>query len=113
MSAAPPNELEERRVIRLLAGAAETITPLHDAELATLVRLARRPPQPRRRSTLRLPLVAAAVAASVLASLFPLGEHSPGGLSTSSSAGVAAHAPSFPAGSALSLLLARPANERA
>ena len=114
MTVGPPNELEERRVIRLLGGAAESVPPLHDAEIATLVRLAQsRPRRHRRPVPLRAPLVAAAVAASVLASMLPLGDRAPRSLSTSSTADVAAHGPTFPAGSALSLLLARPTEEHA
>ena len=104
-----PNELEERRVIRLLTGAAEAVPPLHGVEVNTLVRLAARPSaRPRRRLELRrTPLLTAAAAACALAALLPLHQHEPD-RPASSSPGVAAPTAAFPEGSALSLLLSRP-----
>jgi hypothetical protein len=110
-----PNELEERRVIRLLTGAAGAVPPLHDVEVETLVRFAARPSTTRLRRHVvvrRLPLLAAA-AASVLAAMLPLRQHEPAGRPASASAGNAADALRFPEGSALSLLLARPSERRA
>ena len=115
MSRDVPNELEERRVIRLLAGAAETVPPLHDVEVETLTRLAAHPgpTRPRRRAVARrLPLLAAA-AAVALAAMLPLRHDEPTGAPSSSSAGSATDALGFPEGSALSLLLSRPAERRA
>ena len=108
------NELEERRVIRLLTGAADTVPPLHDVEVVALVRLAARPSaRPRRRVELRRPpLLTAAAAACALAALLPLHRHEPG-RPASSSTGVAAPPAAFPEGSALSLLLSRPDERRA
>jgi hypothetical protein len=114
-----PNELEERRVIRLLAGAAESVPPLHGAEVGTLVRLAAasvRAPRSRRHSSLRRPQLlatATVAAAAVLALTLPVGQHEPERRSPPTPAGLAAHTVTFPEGSALSLLLSRPSEKRA
>ena len=119
MSREIPNELEERRVIRLLAGAADAVRPLHDVEVETLVRVsaARSIAHPaRRRLFLRRPqlLTAAALAAaSVLALTLPMRGHEAEPHSTSPPVGFAAHPVAFPEGSALSLLLSRPTEKRA
>ena len=109
-----PNELEERRVIRLLAVAADAVPPLHDVEVETLARIAAaRPPTGRslRHFAPRRPsLLAAAAAATVLAVVLPLRQHEP--QRPFSPAG-AAPTVSFPEGSALSLLLTRPSERRA
>ncbi len=109
-----PNELEERRVIRLLAAAVDAVPPLHDAEVETLVRLAAASPssrRPRRRSGPgRRTLLAAAVAATALVAVLPIHRHEPPPPST---AGDASPLVSFPEGSALSLLLMRPVERRA
>jgi hypothetical protein len=114
------NEVEERRVIRLLAGAAEAIPPLQEPEVdAALARVvaagasghrARRSFVPRRPHLLS---VAAVAAAAALVAVLPasLRESRPAG--GSSPAGVDAYEVSFPEGSALSLLLSRPVERRA
>jgi hypothetical protein len=111
-----PDELEERRVIRLLAGAAETIPPLHDVEVETFVRLAAVPPGSRRASRRNYPrrphLLTAAAAACVLAAVLPMRQPESSRPSTPSS-GIAAHTVAFPEGSALSLLLSRPVEKHA
>lgn len=114
MSRERPNELEERRVIRLLSGAADAVPALHDVEVETLVRLAAAPPGARR-ARRRFPLprasLLAAAAAAVVALVLPLGprESDP----PQSSSGVAAATVSFPEGSALALLLTPPSERRA
>ena len=118
MSRELPNELEERRVIRLLAGAAEAVPPLHEAEIERVVRLAAAPARShlsRRRAILRQrwSLLGAAAAAAVLAVLLPIRQHEPDHHSTSPSSSSTARLVSFPEGSALSLLLSRPSEKRA
>ena len=110
-----PNELEERRVIRMLAGAADAVPPLHEIEVETLVRVAVTRPRvdvARRRSFLRGPqlLGAAAVAAvAVLTVVLPMSSEEPEPHRASPSTGLVA----FPEGSALLLLLSRPGHGRA
>ena len=113
MSREIPNEIEERRVIRLLAGAAETIPPLHEIEVETLLRVAdarssaqraRRRSFPRRPHLLSVAAVAAAVA---LAVMLPVRQPEPERGSSSPPASFEAHLVAFPEGSALSLLLSR------
>ena len=115
MSRELPNELEERRVIRLLAAAAHAVPPLHDVEAETFSRLAvarQGAPRPFRRfAPRRPPLLAAAAAASVLAVVLPMRQHEP--QRPTRPAGGAAPIVSFPEGSALSLLLARPSERGA
>ena len=111
-----PNELEERRVIRLLAGAAEAVAPLHEAEVKTLVRLAAAPGPRRDRQRLATrgrPLLAAAAAACMLVALQPFGRPASERHPTPSSSGTAASLIAFPEGSALSLLLSRPVQKHA
>jgi len=109
------NELEERRVIRMLAGAADAVPPLHEAEVETFVRVAVTRPRvtgDRRRSFLRGPQLfsAAAVAAvAVLAVTLPTSSGEPERHHASPSTGLVA----FPEGSALSLLLSRRSHGRA
>lgn len=111
MSRRITNEVEERRVIRLLAGAAEGIPALHDVEVETFVRLAAAGPRPhrarRRVVPRRPPLLTAAAAACVLAVVVPLRHDDSQGGPTSPTTGIAAGTIAFPEGSALSLLLSR------
>lgn len=119
MSREIPNEIEERRVIRLLAGAAEAIPPLHEVELEALLRAAAARPSAQRRRGRSFPrrphlLSAAAVAAVVaLTVTLPLREEVPERRSSSPPVRVHAHLAAFPEGSALSLLLARNVGKRA
>ena len=119
MSREITNEIEERRVIRLLAGAAEAVPELHEVELEALLRgTAARPCVRRRRGRLlpRRPhlLSAAAVAAVVaLTVTLPLREEAPERRSSSPPARVDVHLAAFPEGSALSLLLSRNVEKRA
>ena len=118
MSRAIHDELEERRVIRLLAGAAEAIPPLAEVEVedalgrAADARATVR--SVRRRRFLRQPLSVAAVAAAVaLAALLPMRQQQPKGPTSSPPVAVEAQLVAFPEGSALSLLLSRPGERRA
>ena len=103
MSREIPNEIEERRVIRLLAGAAEAIPTLHEVEVEALLRGAAARPcaqRPRGRSFPRRPhlLSAGAVAAAVaLAVMLPLREEAPERRSSSPPARVDVHLAAFPA----------------
>lgn len=114
MSRELPNELEERRFIRLLTGAADAVPPLHEVEVETFVRVAVTRPRvegARRRSFLRRPqlLGAAAVAAvAVLAVVLPTSSEESERHRALPSTGLVA----FPEGSALSLLLSRPGHGR-
>lgn len=112
MSREIPNEIEERRVIRLLAGTAEAIPPLDEGEVGALLRgAAARPCAERpRRSSFRGPhlLSAGAAAAAVaLALTLPVRQHEPEHGSSSPRVGSAPHLVAFPEGSALTLLLSR------
>ena len=118
MSRVLHDELEERRVIRLLAGAAEAITPLDEVEVAdTLGRVADARAtvrSARRRPLLQQPLSIAAVAAAVaLAALLPMRQQQPERKASSPPAAFQAQLVAFPEGSALSLLLSRPGERRA
>ena len=112
------NELEERRVIRLLAGAAEAIPPLDDGDVASLLRAAEAGPlahHARRRLGPRPPHVlsaAAVAAAAALAVMLPLRAQEPQQRSSARPAGAEALVV-FPEGSALSLLLSRRGERRA
>ena len=115
MSRELPNELEERRVIRMLAGGADAVPPLHEAEVETLVRVAVARPRvdgARHRSFLGRPQLlgaAAVAAAAVLAVALPTSSEEPERHRALPSTGLVA----FPEGSALSLLLSRPSHGRA
>ena len=115
MRRGPTNEVEERRVIRLLEAAADAVPPLHDAEVETLARLAAARPGARRSGRGWAPgrraLLAAAAAVTVLAAMLPMRHHEP--QRPASPAGDASPMASFPEGSALSLLLTRPTDRRA
>lgn len=108
------NELEERRVVRLIAGAAETVGPLSDIEIETLLlRTSLGTDRRRARSCHRHVLSAAALAAAAaLAVSLPLGgkpADEPSGGPSSAARGLVA----FPEGSALELLLSRGGAENA
>ena len=113
MSRTIPNEIEERRVIRLLAGAAEPIPALDEGEVEALFRgTAARPcAQSPRKSSFRgrphLLSVAAAAAAVALALTLPVRRDEPEHGSSSPRVGSAPHLVAFPEGSALTLLLSR------
>jgi hypothetical protein len=105
-----PNEVEERRVIRLLADAADDVTPLSSREVAELLhaagrgrpRLVRRRPVARRVQQVS---AAAAAAAVVVGGSLALTASQPHGAATDSGS-TDARLASFPEGSALRLLLA-------
>jgi hypothetical protein len=108
-----PNEVEERRVIRLLADAADDVTPLSVGEVDELLRSAiggatgGRPRLVRRRPVARRlqQLLAAGAAAAVVASgSLALTASQPQGAATDSGS-TDARLASFPEGSALRLLL--------
>ena len=118
MSREITNEVEERRVIRLLGGAADAIPPLDEVEVSALLRArasdsparrARRRSFPRRTHVLSVGAVAAATA---LAVLLPLQTHDAERPSAATSR-VQAALVAFPEGSALSLLLSRQMERRA
>ena len=115
MSRPMANELEERRVIRLLAGAADAIPPLRELDVEdALTRPAAARAYVRRRSFPLRPLSVAGIAAAVaLAVLLPVHQQEPDRRSSSSRVRFEAQLVAFPEGSALSLLLARPAERRA
>ena len=115
MSRAVSNELEERRVIRLLAGAAEAIPPLGELDVEdALTRAAAARACVRRRSFPLRPFSVAGIAAAVaFAVLLPLRPQEPDRHSRSAQISFEAQLVAFPEGSALSLLLARPAERRA
>jgi hypothetical protein len=95
------NEVEERRVIRLLHVVADEIEPLSEDEVLTLVNAAGRGVAPRRAR--RVPargLLAAAAAAAVVAGAI-LGSSGP----TPGPAPATTQLASFPEGSALHLLI--------
>ena len=107
MSARLANEIEERRVIRLLAGLAEEVPALPDAEIQRAVELA---PALARLTSGRVPLrhparrfapvaAAAVVALAFLIQLEASAEHS------SSAASGSGSLVKFPEGNALQLLL--------
>jgi hypothetical protein len=104
-----PNEVEERRVIRLLADAADDVTPLSGQEVDELLRAATggRPRLVRRRPVARrlqqLSAAAVAAVAIVVGSLAVTASQPQGAATDSGSAD--ARLASFPEGSALRLLL--------
>jgi hypothetical protein len=109
------NELEERRVVRLLTGAAEAIEPLPAIEVETMVRRARTRSVGRRRasgSRLQVFSVAAVAAAVALAVSLPT-RGQPTGQPAGGAPGSAAGLVGFPEGSALQLLLSGPGTEHA
>lgn len=102
------NEVEERRMIRLLANAAADVAPLSSDEVDRLLRSAtqgvRDRPRSRRRLSRLQPLIAAAAAAVVVG--VTLGSSVPGTRPDSPApAATKAQLASFPEGSALQLLL--------
>lgn len=107
MSNGRPTDLEERRVMRLLAGAADEVVPLAPGAVERALRDATRGPSRVHRPRLRLHhLVAAAAAVAValgstLGLVAPQPQRPPAG-TVSAEVGLA----SFPEGSALRLLLA-------
>ena len=119
MSREIENELEERRVIRLLGGAAEAVAPLHEAEVATLLRTAVARPRTaraRRHAFSRRPQllsVAGVAAAAALALMLPVSQPEPERRASSPPASLQAPLVVFPEGSALSLLLSLPGERRA
>ena len=118
MSREITNEVEERRVIRLLGGAADAIPSLDEVEVSALLRARAadsRVRGARRRSFARRPHllpVGAAAASAALAVLLPLQLHDAEQPSTATSR-VQADLVAFPEGSALSLLLSRQGERRA
>lgn len=114
MSREVVNELEERRVIRLLAGAAEAVPPLQELDVEDALTRADTRAFVRRRSfTLRPRSVAGIAAAVALAVFLPVRQQEPDRHSSSAQVSFEAQLAAFPEGSALSLLLARPAERRA
>jgi len=112
-----PNEIEERRVIRLLAEAAEATQPLHDVDVEALLRGAYTRPcahRPRSRSFPRRPhlLSAGAVAAAVALAVLPMRQQEHERRPSAQPASVDVHLVAFPEGSALSLLLSRNGEKR-
>jgi hypothetical protein len=118
MSREITNEVEERRVIRLLGGAADAIPPLDSAEVSALLRgpvAETRASEARRRPFARAPhllSVGAVAAATALAVLLPLQTHD-AEHPNASTGRVQADLIAFPEGSALSLLLSRQGERRA
>lgn len=109
MSGLGPNEIEERRVIRLLAETAEDVAPLPEDDVDALLRAATLrsavPTRPRRSLARQLHYLAAAgAAAAVVAGSSVLTASQPQPASTGGAGGQAALA-QFPEGSALGLLL--------
>ena len=109
------DELEERRVVRKLAGLAEAVEPLRDDEVEAIVSgvvagvLTRRPVRRVRIGAVLPGLAAAAAAALAIAVGIGHAEHS-GGVPASGS--TTPELLSFPEGSALELLLSRADAER-
>ena len=107
------NEFEERRVARLLARAAEAITPLSDVEQAMLARgaTARLHAHPTHRRSLarrrHVLSVAAVAAVAALAVSLPIRSQTAEPPSPATSADVGEYLAAFPEGSALELLLSR------
>ena len=118
MSRGITNEVEERRIIRLLGGAAEAIPPLDEGEVAAFAAGAsgghrctgaRRRSFPRRAHLLSAGAVAAATAVAVILPLQTQEAEQPRAAPNRVHADLVA----FPEGSALSLLLARHGERRA
>jgi len=107
-----PNEVEERRIIRMLAGAADAVAPLHEVEMDTLVRVAvtrLHADGARHRWRSRLLSAGAVAAVAVLAVVLPTSAEEHERPSVLPSTGLVA----FPEGSALSLLLSPPSHGQA
>lgn len=115
MSGISPNEVEERRVMRLLADAADDVAPLPQHEVDALISAATgvfaRPARRRRpvARQLQQAVAAAAAVAAVIGSSLVLTSSQPQPASTQSGA-TDARLASFPEGSALRLLLSIRAN---
>lgn len=99
------NELEERRVIRLLDGVADAVEPLPVHDVSDLLHTATLGVGARRRSRLRRPDLLATAAAAVLIVGTALATGVPGSPPRSSGQAGAPAVASFPEGSALHLLL--------
>jgi hypothetical protein len=118
MSREITDEVEERRVIRLLGGAADAIPPLDALEVSALLRgsaAGQRARRGRRRSFPRgthLLTAAAVAAATGLAAILQLRLHDAEQPSAATSR-VHADLIAFPEGSALALLLSRQGERRA
>ena len=99
------NELQERRVIRLLNDAADTVEPLPSHEVGELLERAmlgvtiRRMARWHARNLLAAAAAAAVILGTTLAAAVPGSQHSPSGAASTQLA-------TFPEGSALHLLLA-------
>lgn len=106
MTAEQTNELEERRVIRLLAGLAAEVPALSDAEIQRAVGAASAPVRLRSGHRSRRPLrsFSGVAAAAVVALAFVVQFGAPA--EHSSSASGSASIVTFPEGNALQLLLA-------
>ena len=108
------NEVEERRVIRVLAGLADDVTALQDGEIhravgsASALARVRSGRAPSRRPARCLPAVAAA---AVVALAFVGHFEATAGRSSSTTSG-SASAATFPEGSALQLLLSASGTNR-
>jgi hypothetical protein len=114
MSRELTNELEERRVVRLLAGAADAVPPLADSEVETLIlRVQTRPDRRRRPSGSRLHVLSVAAVAAVIALAVSLPTRSQPSGQPAGGASPAAGLVAFPEGSALQLLLSRPGADHA
>jgi ferric-dicitrate binding protein FerR (iron transport regulator) len=115
MSGIGPNEVEERRVIRLLADAADDVAPLPQHDVDALLSAATggsAPPVRRRRPVARQlqhAVAAGAAAAAVIGSSLVLTSSQPQSASTKPG-GTDVRLASFPEGSALRLLLSIRAN---
>ena len=112
MRAKRTNEVEERRVIRILAGLAEGVPALRDYEIQRAVGsgvLAR--VLPGRARSLRAARYFSAAAAAVVALAFVVHFEAPTGRSSSAASG-SASAATFPEGSALQLLLSASGTSR-
>jgi len=107
------NELEERRVIRVLAGLADAVPALHDDEIQRAVGSAvlARAMSGRGRSLRPARCFSAVAAAAVVALAFMVHFEAPAGRSSSAASGSAPSA-SFPEGSALQLLLSASGTNR-
>ena len=108
MRAVQTNEVEERRIIRVLAGLADDVPALRDDEIQHALgfapALARVMSGHRSRRPARC-FSAVAAAAAVVALAFSVQFETPAGRSASAASG-SASAATFPEGSALQLLLA-------
>jgi hypothetical protein len=104
------NELEERRVIRLLASVAEEVTPLADVDVDSILRRAMAGSGRRARRRFDLPLrylPAVAAAAAIVIGVSIGSDRSASPQQAPSDARFDTRLASFPQGSALSVLLTR------